>query len=164
VSAAADSAPLTLRDLLLSVREKHGELTPRAVLEDARPVDSPLHSQFPDWAWVDSEAAEHARLELAHRLIVKVRVRFIDSAEEPRSVRAFVAYPTADRPAPAYVPTEEIAADPVASAIVRDAMQREWRTLYRRYKVTTGFLDMVRADVRPEFEVPLDGEDEAGTG
>lgn len=45
---------------------KNGEITPEQVVEDARPVDSPLHPYF---EWNDSLAAHNWRIEQARRLL-----------------------------------------------------------------------------------------------
>jgi len=49
--------------------KRSGILTPSAVVDEARPEDSPLHAAF---EWDDSIAAEKYRLEQARRLLRQV--------------------------------------------------------------------------------------------
>lgn len=66
--------------------KKHrGHVTPRHVVEAARPAASPLHSQF---EWDDNEAAEKYRLWQARKLLLRVCVE-VQMGEERRVVRAF---------------------------------------------------------------------------
>lgn len=73
--------------------ENGGVLKPDAVVEAARPENSPLHSRF---TWDDNEAANQYRLWQARQLI-RVSVELIDIGhKEPVEVRAFVSL-TPDR-------------------------------------------------------------------
>lgn len=71
-----------------------GELTPQAVLKNARAKSSPLHSHF---TWDDGEAAERYRIMEASFLIrrVKVTVETHDQ-DAPVTVRAFVNVKTTE--------------------------------------------------------------------
>ena len=60
-----------------------GELHPRAVVEDARPPESPLHPHF---EWNDAKAAEAHRLDQARALIRSIRV-----VDDDRSRPAFLS-------------------------------------------------------------------------
>lgn len=64
-----------------------GKLTPEAVVDDARPEDTPLHAAF---EWDDSRAAEEYRKEQARYLIRHVQVVIEEPAVQTRVVRAFV--------------------------------------------------------------------------
>lgn len=85
----------TLREWMMSVREKAGKLTPEIVLEAARPPDSPAHS-FVFHVGV-KEAAEAYYLDRAHRLIQTVKVTVVSKPkEDPRRVRFFHAVTSDD--------------------------------------------------------------------
>lgn len=80
----------TLREWMMSVREKSGKLTPEIVLEAARPPDSPAHGFIFNLGV--EEAAEAYYLDRAHRLIQTVKVTVVSKPkEEPRRVRFFHA-------------------------------------------------------------------------
>jgi hypothetical protein len=63
-------------------------LTPKAVVDDARPARSPLH---PCFEWNDSLAAEKYRLEQARGLIQNVVVVYEAPKGKKLPVRAFVS-------------------------------------------------------------------------
>lgn len=72
---------------LTELQASNGQrLTPRMVVEDARPPDAALH---PCFEWDDLRAAELFREDQARAVIRSVRV-ITDDAETPRMVRAFV--------------------------------------------------------------------------
>lgn len=61
-----------------------GRLTPTDLVEDSRPEDAPLHSEF---EWNDDVAAEHWRMHQARNIINAIVV--VNEAPEPTQVRAF---------------------------------------------------------------------------
>lgn len=136
-----------LRDALLTIREEHGRLTPRIVLDEASSPEHPLHPRF---EWDDAVAGEKYRLRQAHELIVSVKVRYAPATEtkpEQRG-RAFHAVRDAEGPEPyRYEPAEDVAGDPLMAKLVLQDMEREWRALYYRYKHFEEFAEMVRGDL-----------------
>jgi len=68
---------------------EHGQVTPKSVLESARPKGSLLH---PCFEWDDGIAAEKYREDQAGRIIrnLVVRVERAEEQKEPVQVRAFV--------------------------------------------------------------------------
>jgi hypothetical protein len=74
--------------------ENEGILKPEAVVDAARPKDSPLHDQFD---WNNSEAAQKWRLHQARNLIrVTVEWLNVPGKDEPVEIRPFVSL-TPDR-------------------------------------------------------------------
>jgi hypothetical protein len=133
---------------LQALADEAGELTPDLVLEAARDETSPLHSHF---EWDDSEAAEKWRQEQARRLIRSVRIVYREAtdAERKRTVRKYVSVqqPEGRR---AYRESAEIAQDPVARRLVLADMEREWKTLMRKYGEYEEFVTMVAEDIKPK--------------
>jgi hypothetical protein len=68
-----------------NIEQRHGELTPAIVVEEARDVSHPWHTEF---EWNDGVAGERYRLNQARRLIAQVRITVIQG----RSQVAQVAY------------------------------------------------------------------------
>lgn len=135
------------RDVLLSIREEHGRLTPRIVLEEARAAEHPLHSRF---EWDDAIAGDKYRLAQAHDLITALKVKYApaDDAKPERLGRAFHAVRDAEGPEPyRYEPAETVAADPLMTKLVLADMEREWRALFHRYKQFSEFAVLVRGDL-----------------
>lgn len=96
----------TLREWMMALREREGELTPENVLKAARPDDSPAHAFV--FHIGKEEAAEAYYLDRAHRLIQTVKVTIVSKPkEEPRRVRAFHAV-TNDEGKRVYEPLEVI--------------------------------------------------------
>lgn len=129
---------------MLAVRQQHGRLTPQLVVDTARDPGHPLHSRF---EWDDASAGEAWRRQQAHDLIRKAKVvyREAEEASPEKSVRAFVAIRAED--GHVFDPVEEVAEDPFRRKLALADMEREWKTLYRRYQEFGEFLEMVRRDV-----------------
>lgn len=129
---------------LLEIRRQAGALTPKAVVDAARPEDHPLHSQF---EWDDAVAGEAYRISQAGELIRSVKLRYTDKDGTISTTRSWVSISRADTPSREYVPVAEAVENPIlVELMLRDA-EREWRQLYSRYKALEGFLERVRADV-----------------
>lgn len=135
---------MSLRDQLLAIRDRHGQLTPAIVLDEAREPTHPLHDRF---EWDDAVAGEAWRRNQAHELIRSARVvyRPADDKSPERSVRAFHA--VRNEKGYVYEPAEAVAADPFIAKLVLAEMQREWQTLKRRYEQFEEFHAMVRQDI-----------------
>jgi len=68
---------------LAEVADQRGYLTPRAVVDAARPEESRLH---PFFLWDDAAAAEEYRLAQARHLVRSVTVRVVDRHNAERSL------------------------------------------------------------------------------
>lgn len=132
-----------LRDVLTDIYTRRGSLTPEDVVEESKPVDSPLHHRF---VWDDVEAGGRYRLVQAAALIRSVKVRFVEpDSQEAREVRAFVSVrETADPERCGYQPTEEVLADPLASAILLRELERAITDLKRRYGHLKDYREVIR--------------------
>ena len=132
-----------LRSELLAIREEHGKLTPALVLKAATAEDHPLHTRF-EW---DNETAGHKyRLSQARELIRVVREKYIDRTGAPSNVRTWHAIPRED--GMVYEPLDDIVNDDVASKILMQSMEREWRALRKRYERFAEFREMVLRDLQ----------------
>jgi hypothetical protein len=134
------------RNVLDAIRERHGKLTPRLVVDEARNPKHPLHHRF---LWDDKKAADKFRLIQAAQIIRSVHVTVVDEPDQPvQKVRAYlpVAGEDSDDPESSYEPVESIAHSPRALALVRAQMQREWRQLRRKYEAHEEFWAMVAAE------------------
>lgn len=135
---------MNIRDQLLAIRDRHGQLTPTIVVDEARDGTHPLHDRF---EWDDAIAGEAWRREQAHELIRSARIVYkqADDKSPERSVRAFHA--VRNEKGYLYEPAEAVAADQFIVKLVLADMQREWQTMKRRYDQFAEFYDMVRRDV-----------------
>lgn len=132
------------REVLTSLVEEYGELTPELVVDAARPADSPIHSQF---EWDDSIAAEAHRRDQARRLIRKVKIVYgTDPEGRDKTVRAFVSTRGPGDRKPAYRPTEEVLQDPIARALLLREFERDWKQFRARYEHLAEFWDVIRPD------------------
>lgn len=136
-----------LREQLQSIYDQHGKLTPELLVEVARPETHPLHSRVFDRA--PSEAAEAWYRHRAHELIrsVKVVYRDADETSAEKSVRAFHAVRSPGPDPYVYEPVDEVMADDFKRTLVLRDMEREWKTLYRRYNQFVEFAEMVSGDL-----------------
>jgi len=69
------------------IEQRDGALQPETIVDEARPVSSPLHQYF---TWNNSEAAELYRRWEARKLIQSVRVIY-DGKKDGTIVRAYVS-------------------------------------------------------------------------
>lgn len=116
---------------------RDGALTPIAVVEDARPEESPLHHRF---EWDDLVAGELFRLNQAAALIRSVHVTIqVPGRKEPSRVRAYVSTAGSEELddelslTGRYVALADL--DDRAKGAVLAMMQRDWRTFKKKYEV-----------------------------
>jgi len=131
-----------LREILTDIYEKHGEITPKIVVEEARPHDSLLHHRF---EWDDSVAGEAYRRVQAGGLLREVMVRLPDSPNgEHKFVRAFHSRREAgDKIATGYMPTVEIVQDPLMTRLLLKEFEREIVEIKRKYGHLTEFAQIM---------------------
>lgn len=132
-----------LREWLEDVHARTGAVDPEVLVREAEPTASLHHDRF---EWDDGVAGHAHRLEQARSMIRQVRVVYAPATKRrgPRSVRAWHSVPSVDGGHRVYMPTSEIAADPVLAAIVLRDMERDWKQLRQRYGHMVEFIDMVR--------------------
>lgn len=139
---------------LTALYERDGKVLPEAVVDAARPLDSPLHHRF---EWDDSIAAEAHRLAQARQLIRQVKIQVVtDPDEPPVYTRAFVHIPD-EKPDSiadgelaqegAYYPHDVVAASPILSRIALREMDRRWRDLRRKYEAHQQFWDLIQQEL-----------------
>jgi hypothetical protein len=133
-----------LREELQAIYDRRGQLTPALVVEEARPLQHPLHDRF---EWDDAKAGEEWRRSQAHRMIQSVRITYAHNAAtgEPQVVRAWHAVST-----PAghiYEPADRVARDPLLVELVKRDMERDWVALRARYEQFDEFWRMISAEV-----------------
>ena len=136
-----------LRSELLAIRAEHGTLTAHIIVEVAAEEDHPLHNRF---EWDDEKAGHAYRLQQARQLIRVVREKFIDRSGAPTDVRTFHAIPRGDDQQMAYEPIDEILENEFATKLLLQSMEREWRTLRRRYEKFEEFMALVLRDLQAE--------------
>ena len=119
-----------------AIRDKHGKLTPKLVLDTARNPKHPLHSQF---EWDDEVAGEKFRLAQARELIQSVRLRFVDAAGETKSARRYYAIRAADADEFDYDDVEEVMQDRFRRKLLLNEMQRRIDELVQQYGVLEEF-------------------------
>jgi hypothetical protein len=134
----------TLLEQLQTIYDERGDLTPSLVVDEARDNDHPLHARFD---WIDTTAAESWRREQASGLIRSVRIKWADSPNGPQDLRAFVAIKSEESHQSSYTPTEQAMADPFLRSLVLRDMEREWRSLKKRYEHMAEFADLIRREI-----------------
>lgn len=145
---------------LTEIYEGHGFLTPAVVVDEAANPKHPLHDRF---EWDDQEAAREYRLVQAGALIRSVKLRIVEP--EVSEIRAFVNVP-AQTPGEQghYVPESVVRADPAMQAIVLQTMNREWRSMQRRYQSHRQFWDLVNQTLEAQRVAAAALEAAAETG
>lgn len=133
---------MSLRDQLQAIYQDRQRLTPADVLEVATDPDHPLHARF---EWDDTVAAGRWRHHQAHELITSVKISYVDGKGHPNDVRAFHAVRT--ERGYRYEPVEKVAENELTSKLLLQDMEREWRTLRRRWEGFEEFATLVRREV-----------------
>ena len=135
---------MSLREQLETIYEKRGELTPDIVVTEASNKTHPLHDRF---EWNDKLAGHQYRLHQASELIRKVKIVYREATEDEdeRRVRAWQSVRSED--GYKYVPSSEVVDDELLTAMVLRDMEREWRSLHRRYGRFEEFVSLVRGDL-----------------
>ena len=130
--------PGTVGAELTRIKEEHGELTPEAVLDQARQHNHALHAQFD---WDDTVAAGKWRREQAAELIRVILVRD-DGVEDSKAVRAFVKLENV-RSDP-YRPILDVLADPEMRAQLLEKAHKELDAWTRRYENLEEFAVLIK--------------------
>lgn len=142
---------MSLLEELESIRDRHGDLTPEIVVNEAADPEHPLHGKF---LWDDTEAARLYRNVQAQMLIRKVMVSVTPvSGGDPIRVRAFISRTEIDPDLASagdgsYVPVGQVMASDVDREKYLRQLEREWQSLKRRAYGYREFAEMVLADVR----------------
>ena len=131
--------PIEASERLTALADRNdGQLTPEAVVEDARRKNSPLHDHF---CWDDKQAAAEHRLQQARHLLNCLVVRYVDEKEEDASpiVRAFYHIPMgdsddeSDEVGGVYVESKRVFADEMLRQRVLHKAKQELDAWRRRY-------------------------------
>lgn len=138
IKAAKDANPQTIGTALAAIAESaKGELTPLAVVNSARPKNSPLHKHF---EWDDALAAEAHRLDQARNLIRIVSVK--DASTEEGMTRAFQSI--ASKSGTSYRHIEEIKSSvELQLALLRQA-EGDLQAFEKRYRSLTDVCGLVQ--------------------
>lgn len=131
-----------------------GPLTPKAIVDDARPMESPTHSYF---EWDDAEAAERWRIQQARIYTCSIQV-VVASLSEP--VKAFhsvlVQVDQTRKGEPVfqrgYVPIEQIAKEEDLLEQVREEARKHLITA-RRQLSQISKLEKARDAVQQALEI-----------
>ena len=122
---------------LKKIKDQHGAITPRVVVDDAANPRSPLH---PCFEWDDETAADNYRLSQARKLIGSIVVAEMDNYPIINETRAFV-HVTND--GPHYEAVEVAMSQEGMRNEVLERAKREiklWRARYAGYEE---FADLV---------------------
>lgn len=135
-----------LRSTLTGIYQRHQELTPQIVVDEARPKGAPLHDRF---EWNDKIAGEAYRRVQAAQLIRSVRIEFISGESgERKFVRGFHSLREAGDPTrEGYAPTDEIAEDELATKILLRQFEREAADLKRKYGHLMEYIAWLRGEM-----------------
>ena len=130
----------TIEKELRALHSRDGVLTCEAVLEAARPKNSPLHNYF---TWEDSRAAERYRLIEAGRLIATVKIEYRQK-KDPQIIHtpAFIPTGTSSEGKRQYYPVEEVTKnDFLREKALADA-RREMESTRARYSHLVDLLEL----------------------
>lgn len=135
---------------LQAIYDKQGALTPQIVVDTARDEHHQLHGHF---VWDDTVAGELYRWNQAAQLIRRITVKRTAANGDEVVTRAWVSVTdirgrtVSDDLAGHYLPVSVVISSSDLRPKYEQAMEREWKQLYAKYKEYKEFLDMVAADM-----------------
>ena len=103
---------------------KNGRLTPKALVEEARPISSPIHDLF---EWNDAVAAEKHREAQAAAFIRTIVV--LDTSIDSSPVRAYVSVGKKG-----YAPIHDVVENVDIMETLLESMRRDARAFVARYE------------------------------
>jgi hypothetical protein len=136
---------------LQSIYDHTGAISPQIVVDTARDDEHPLHKHF---EWDDSVAGELYRCNQAARMIRQVTIKRISQDGEEVVTRHWVSRTEIegraqdDDASGQYLPVEVVISSPDLRPKYEQAMEREWKALYAKYKDYQAFIAMVTADIQ----------------
>jgi hypothetical protein len=154
---------VNLRDIFEEIRAERGVLTVDDALDAAKAAATPAAAALRDrLEWDDAVAGEEYRKAQIAGLIRSVRMRVVYREADPETgdpgesqrVRTFHALPRTGERRMAYRPLEEIAADPVATEVLLRQAEREWRSLWAKYRNLEAFRSLVARDLGAPSKEP----------
>lgn len=125
-------------------------VTTESVVAEARDASNPLHDRF---EWDDTIAAHQHRLATAAQIIRSVTIKVETVEDKVIRTRAWVSVTELngsekdDAAVGSYIPVDIVVATPVLREKYRQAMEREWRQMLRKYQDVKEFIDMVISDI-----------------
>lgn len=142
---------MSVGEQLQAIYDNNGAITPLIVVETARDERHPLHAHF---IWDDSVAGELYRCNQAAQMIRRVTIRRTTPDGEDVVTRAWVSRTEIEGqagdepPIGQYLPVEVVISSPDLRPKYEQAMEREWKALYAKYKEYQAFIAMVTADIQ----------------
>ena len=131
----------TALDVCRAIYNREGELTPALLVEEARPVDNPLHDRVFDRQRKD---AADAWYEYRAEQIIKKIVRVVETPNGKIKIREFS--PVRESQPRVFDSIDEIVKDGVAFQVLMGQMEREWTHMKQRYDHLGEFWKMVQGD------------------
>lgn len=142
---------MSVRQHLQEIYDDNGAITPQLVVETARHEQHPLHDHF---IWDDTVAGELYRCNQAAQMIRRVTIRRTTPDGDEVVTRAWVSRTEiegqagGEPPIGQYLPLEVVISSPDLRPKYEQAMEREWKALYAKYKEYQTFIAMVTADIQ----------------
>ena len=115
------------------IEARDGEITPRAVVEEARPEDSKLHNAF---EWDDEKAAEQYRISQARQLIRCIVVKPMPEEKVEEPVRMYVNQnptDTGQSRSGSYINLKSALENPDSRAVVLSNAMHEMKMFRAKY-------------------------------
>lgn len=140
---------MTVSAHLQAIYDANGIISPQLVVNTARSDSHPLHGHF---EWDDNVAGELYRCGQAAALIRRVTIRRTTPDGDDVVTRAWVSRTEIegtrdDSPIGQYLPVAVVISSADLRPKYEQAMEREWKQLYAKYKDYRTFIELVSADI-----------------
>lgn len=120
---------------------ERGNLTPKALVDESRPQDAPLHQEF---EWDDAVAAEAYR-EVQAGGIIRQLVTVVKKESEEVPTRAFVSVRKSEEEPKSYVGINIAIKSPDMRSQLLASAIRDAELFHRKYKTLSELADVISA-------------------
>ena len=131
-------------------KDNGGNLQPQAVVDFAKPKDSPLHDRF---TWDDTDAARLYRLEQARR-IIRCAVVVMPTKHGDQTTRAYVNTDSLSRQHTPYKPISVVMRTPDLRAELLAQCKRDSETFAAKYAVLEEAAEVIETMRRKGLAAP----------
>lgn len=142
---------MSVANQLQNIYDRNGTISPQIVVDEARDETHPLHPHF---VWDDSVAGELYRCSQAAQMIRRVTIRRVGTNGDEVVTRAWVSRTEIEGQVNGndttgqYLPVGVVVSSPDLRPKYEQAMEREWKALYAKYKEYQTFIAMVAQDIQ----------------
>jgi len=122
------------------IEKKYGKVTSELLLQNAEPIESPLHELF---EWDDAVAGRKYRLSQATNIIINLAVE-VEKEQKPKKIRAYYNVSDTEKKG-RFINAETAFSNPDTKEIILKRAYREMQSFVQKYENLTEFAPVFKA-------------------